>query len=82
MAACHLFENYKLNLLGEKGFEGPAIYEGLDKILSLPGVHPHIYGKSDTKPFRKMCHITITGNSLQAVKNVAEQVKEIIKVKA
>jgi len=71
-----------INLLGEKGFEGPAIYEGLDKILSLPGVHPHIYGKSDTKPFRKMGHITITGNSLQAVKNVADQVKEIIKVKA
>ncbi len=71
-----------INLLGEKGFEGPAIYEGLDKILGLPGVHPHIYGKSDTKPFRKMGHITITGNSLQAVKNVADQVKEIIKVKA
>jgi 5-(carboxyamino)imidazole ribonucleotide synthase len=71
-----------INLLGEKGFEGPAIYEGLDKILGLPGVHPHIYGKSNTKPFRKMGHITITGNSLQAVKNVADQVKEIIKVKA
>ena len=71
-----------INILGEKGFTGPAIYEGLEKILGFSGVHPHIYGKSDTKPFRKMGHVTITGESLAQVKRIADQVKETIKVKA
>ena len=71
-----------INILGEKGFIGPAIYEGLEKILGFSGVHPHIYGKSDTKPFRKMGHVTITGSTLLEVKRIADQVKETIKVKA
>ncbi len=71
-----------INILGEKGFTGPAIYEGLEKILGFSGVHPHIYGKSDTKPFRKMGHVTITGSTLLEVKRIADQVKETIKVKA
>lgn len=71
-----------INVLGEKGYTGPAVYEGLDKILALPGVHPHIYGKSDTKPFRKMGHVTITGSTLDVVRKIADQVKKTIKVKA
>jgi 5-(carboxyamino)imidazole ribonucleotide synthase len=71
-----------INILGEKGFTGPAIYEGLEKILGIRGVHPHIYGKSDTKPFRKMGHVTITGDTLLEVKQIADEVKETIKVKA
>ena len=43
---------------------------------------PHIYGKTDTKPFRKMGHVTITGDTLIEVKNIAEKVKESINVKA
>ena len=71
-----------INILGEKGFTGPAIYEGLEKILGISGVHPHIYGKSDTKPFRKMGHVTITGETLIQVKRIADEIKETIKVKA
>lgn len=71
-----------INILGEKGFTGPAIYEGLEKILGISGVHPHIYGKSDTKPFRKMGHVTITGSTLLEVKRIADEIKETIKVKA
>ena len=71
-----------INILGEKENIGPAIYEGLEKILGISGVHPHIYGKSDTKPFRKMGHVTITGETLIQVKRIADEVKETIKVKA
>lgn len=71
-----------INILGEKGFTGPAIYEGLERILGIRGVHPHIYGKSGTKPFRKMGHVTITGDTLLEVKQIADEVKETIKVKA
>lgn len=69
-----------INLLGEKGFEGPVYYEGLEKFMSIPGVHPHIYGKATTKPYRKMGHVTIAGKSLDEVKQLAQKVKSGIKV--
>lgn len=69
-----------INLLGEKGFEGPVYYEGLEEFIGYPGVHPHIYGKAQTKPFRKMGHVTIAGKSLEEVKEVAHKVKKGIRV--
>jgi 5-(carboxyamino)imidazole ribonucleotide synthase len=69
-----------LNLVGEKGNEGPVYYQGLEDILALPGVHPHLYGKSHTKPFRKMGHVTISASNMEAVRNTAQKVKETIKV--
>ena len=71
-----------VNLLGEKGFEGEAIYEGLDKVVALGGVYVHLYGKSQTKSFRKMGHVTITGNTAEEVKEKANFVKNTLKVKA
>jgi 5-(carboxyamino)imidazole ribonucleotide synthase len=69
-----------INLLGEKGFEGPVFYDGLDKILAIPGVHPHIYGKTTTKPFRKMGHVTIAGDTVEDVLEKAKSVQQIIRV--
>ncbi len=69
-----------INLLGEEGFEGPAYYHGLEACIELPGVHPHIYGKALTKPFRKMGHITIAGKTIEQVKQTAAAVKQKIKV--
>ncbi|MFT6715421.1 MAG: 5-(carboxyamino)imidazole ribonucleotide synthase [Saprospiraceae bacterium] len=71
-----------VNLLGEKGFEGSVIYEGMDEILSLKGVYVHLYGKKITKPFRKMGHITITADTIEEAKEIAIKVKNTIKVKA
>ena len=71
-----------INLLGEKGFEGKAIYDGLETALAMEGVYPHIYGKETTKPFRKMGHITITGKDVDEVKEKAKRVQSIVKVKA
>ncbi|PTQ96752.1 5-(carboxyamino)imidazole ribonucleotide synthase [Mucilaginibacter yixingensis] len=48
-----------VNVLGEAGHEGPAVYQGIEKILGKPGVYVHLYGKTFTKPFRKMGHVTI-----------------------
>ncbi|WP_423147216.1 5-(carboxyamino)imidazole ribonucleotide synthase [Rubrolithibacter danxiaensis] len=48
-----------VNLLGEKGHEGLAVYKGLDEALKMDGVYVHLYGKKFTKPFRKMGHVTI-----------------------
>ena len=70
-----------INLLGEKGFEGVAVYEGLENYLKQPGVHPHLYGKSLTKPYRKMGHLTISGDDINQVKQLAMQALSGIKVK-
>lgn len=69
-----------LNLIGEKGHAGSVYYEGLEEILKLPGVHPHLYGKSQTKPFRKMGHVTISAGNMEEVRKLAQIVKETIRV--
>lgn len=70
-----------INLLGEKGFEGLAEYEGLNEILKIDGVYVHLYGKKITKPFRKMGHVTILDDDREKAIEKAKIVKEIIKVK-
>lgn len=81
LGATHILQTgAMINLLGEPGFEGKVIYDGLYEYLGQPGVHPHLYGKSTTKPFRKMGHITIAGPTLSTVKNLALEVKKSIRV--
>ncbi len=70
-----------INLLGEKGFEGLAEYEGLHEILKIEGVYVHLYGKKLTKPFRKMGHITILDDDRQKAIEKAKLVQRTIKVK-
>jgi 5-(carboxyamino)imidazole ribonucleotide synthase len=69
-----------INLLGEPGFSGPAKYEGMIESLRIPGVHPHLYGKSTTKPFRKMGHVTVTGNDINEVFEKTKMIQKLIKV--
>jgi 5-(carboxyamino)imidazole ribonucleotide synthase len=71
-----------VNLLGEENFEGKALYEGMQQVLKMPGVNIHLYGKKNTKPFRKMGHVTIVDTSLEGAKAKAKIVKETLKVKA
>jgi 5-(carboxyamino)imidazole ribonucleotide synthase len=71
-----------LNLLGEPGYSGEARYEGLQEALALPGVSIHLYGKKYTRPARKMGHVTITAATVAEATQKANQVKELIKVKA
>jgi 5-(carboxyamino)imidazole ribonucleotide synthase len=71
-----------INLLGEKGFEGDAVYEGLEQVLLTKGVNIHLYGKKTTKAFRKMGHVTIIDESLESAKEKALWVKKTLKVKA
>ena len=69
-----------INLVGEKEFNGPVIYDGLENILSIPGVFPHLYGKEISKPFRKMGHITITGKDINELKAKRDKIKGLIRV--
>ena len=69
-----------VNLLGEKGYVGAAKYEGIEKVMATPGVNIHLYGKSDTKPFRKMGHVTIVDKDLNKAKEKARFVKDTLKI--
>jgi 5-(carboxyamino)imidazole ribonucleotide synthase len=69
-----------VNILGEKGYAGPAIYEGLDEVLSIPGAYVHLYGKTETKSFRKMGHCTVLHKDLETAKQNARKVLETLKV--
>jgi 5-(carboxyamino)imidazole ribonucleotide synthase len=71
-----------INLLGEKGHVGKVKYDGLEKVMEWKGVKPHIYGKAITKPYRKMGHVTVVNHSLDKAKNIAQQVKQTLKVVA
>ncbi|MES3019179.1 MAG: 5-(carboxyamino)imidazole ribonucleotide synthase [Bacteroidota bacterium] len=70
-----------INLLGEKGFEGLAEYEGLNDILKIEGVYVHLYGKKLTKPFRKMGHVTILDDDREKAIEKAKFVQSSLKVK-
>jgi 5-(carboxyamino)imidazole ribonucleotide synthase len=71
-----------INLLGEKGFEGVAKYENLEKILGIDGVYVHLYGKKYTKPFRKMGHVTIVDIDREKAIEKARYVQKTLKVVA
>lgn len=71
-----------LNLLGEPGYEGPVYYEGLQECMALDGVKIHLYGKKQTRPSRKMGHVTILSDSLEEALHKAEEVKKLLKVKS
>ena len=69
-----------VNLVGAEGYTGDVIYEHMETILKLEGVTPHIYGKKQTRPFRKMGHVTIVNKDISAARAIAQKVKETIKV--
>lgn len=69
-----------VNLVGEEGHTGNVVYENISKILKLKGVTPHIYGKKQTRPFRKMGHVTIVNADLSEARKIAEKVKKTIRV--
>jgi 5-(carboxyamino)imidazole ribonucleotide synthase len=69
-----------VNLVGEEGFSGQVIYENIEKIMAIDGVTPHIYGKRETRPFRKMGHVTIVNENMVEARKIAEEVKNSIRV--
>jgi 5-(carboxyamino)imidazole ribonucleotide synthase len=69
-----------VNLVGEEGFSGNVVYENIQTIMGWNGVTPHIYGKKETRPFRKMGHVTIVNEDMDAARKIAEKVKNTIRV--
>jgi len=69
-----------VNLVGAENHTGDVVYKNIEKIMAMEGVTPHIYGKKQTRPFRKMGHVTIVNQDIDEARKVAEKVKDAIKV--
>lgn len=69
-----------INLLGEEGHAGEAMYQGIENAMAKNGVYPHLYNKKMTKPKRKMGHITVTQHSLDDAKKCARELLDTVKV--
>ena len=69
-----------VNLVGENNTKGPVVYKNMDQIIGIKGVNSHIYGKKETRPNRKMGHITITNSNIEEAIKIAKEIKETVKV--
>ncbi|MEX0996205.1 MAG: 5-(carboxyamino)imidazole ribonucleotide synthase [Flavobacteriaceae bacterium] len=69
-----------VNLVGAEGHTGQVVYKKIENIMAMPGVTPHIYGKKETRPFRKMGHVTIVNEDIAEARKIAEEVKNAIQV--
>jgi len=78
----HILPAAIVNLVGENGFSGEAVYEGLKEILQLENVFVHIYGKKETRPGRKMGHVTILSKEKQELIHQANRIRHTLRVKS
>lgn len=69
-----------VNLVGAEGYQGPVYYENMEEVLKMPGVTPHLYGKKETRPFRKMGHITVVNPTIEEARAIAATLKKTIQV--
>ena len=71
-----------LNLVGEENHFGNVFYENIDSVFECDSANLHIYGKKETRPNRKMGHITIICNKFEDAYKNAKFLKNKIKVKS
>jgi 5-(carboxyamino)imidazole ribonucleotide synthase len=71
-----------INLIGAEGFSGNVNYEGLEDVLKIENAFVHLYGKTQTRPGRKMGHVTIISNSIRDLVHKANIINRTLKSKA
>jgi 5-(carboxyamino)imidazole ribonucleotide synthase len=76
----HIVHAAMVNLVGSEGSIGEANYEGVDDILKMENVFLHIYGKKETRPGRKMGHVTILSHEKSDLVYKAKVIKQKMRV--
>jgi 5-(carboxyamino)imidazole ribonucleotide synthase len=71
-----------VNVVGAQNFAGKAVYKGLEEVLKIDNVFVHLYGKKETKPGRKMGHVTILSNERQELIHQAMKIKKLLSVES
>jgi 5-(carboxyamino)imidazole ribonucleotide synthase len=67
-----------VNIIGAEGHNGEVKYEGLEDVLSIENAFVHLYGKKQTKPGRKMGHVTILSHEKQDLLHKSNIVKRTL----
>jgi len=70
-----------VNIIGAENCNGEVKYEGLEDVMKIDNAFVHIYGKKQTKPGRKMGHVTILSKEKQDLLHRSNKVKHILKAK-
>ena len=78
--ADHIMPAAIVNLVGAEGHRGPVKYDGLDEVVQMDNIFVHIYGKKETKPGRKMGHITVISKERSELTFKAHRIRQILKV--
>ncbi len=71
-----------INIIGAEGHSGPAHYEGLEEVLKIDNAFVHLYGKKQTKPGRKMGHVTVMHSNYHDLTHKANKIKNLLRVVA
>jgi 5-(carboxyamino)imidazole ribonucleotide synthase len=71
-----------VNIIGTEGFSGTVHYEGLEDVLKIENAFVHLYGKKETRPGRKMGHVTILSREKQELLHQSNRVKRTLLPKA
>jgi 5-(carboxyamino)imidazole ribonucleotide synthase len=69
-----------VNIVGAEGHQGYAVYEGLSDVLQMENAFIHLYGKKETKPGRKMGHVTLLSSNRQDIFFGANKIKHLLQV--
>jgi 5-(carboxyamino)imidazole ribonucleotide synthase len=67
-----------VNIIGANNFTGNVKYEGLEEVLKIDNAFVHLYGKKQTKPGRKMGHVTILSKEKQDLLHKSNKVKRTL----
>ncbi len=78
----HILPAAIVNIIGAQGHSGTPVYEGLEEVLKIPDAFVHLYGKTITKPGRKMGHVTILSKEKQELVHQANRIQQTLKVTA
>jgi 5-(carboxyamino)imidazole ribonucleotide synthase len=68
-----------INILGVEGESGPVTYEGAEEVFRAPGAFLHLYGKAETRPFRKMGHLTVCHDDLDQAITEARRLQGLVR---
>ena len=71
-----------INLLGAPNFSGAYNIQGLEEATAIEGVYLHLYGKTESKPMRKMGHVTIVANTIAEARKKAITVTALLEFTA
>ncbi len=71
-----------VNIIGMEGYHGDVVFEGLDEVLKIENAFVHLYGKKQTRPGRKMGHVTILSKEKQELLHQSNKVKRTLLAKS